>query len=99
VLSNISVVVCTYQVLTDALESGYVHLADISLLIFDEAHHCQKGGPANRIMQGFYHPAKQKGTETPSVLGLTASPINSKIDGLECVRSMPALGFLLISTG
>ena len=80
-------VVCTYQVLLDALESGYVRLSEISLLVFDEAHNCQKAQPSNRIMQGFYHPAKRAGAPLPRILGLTASPVNAKVKSLESIEA------------
>lgn len=36
ILCNIRIVVCTHQVLLDALSSGFVKLREISLLVFDE---------------------------------------------------------------
>jgi ERCC4-related helicase len=86
VLDGISVVVCTYQVLLDALIHSFVLLDEIALLVFDEAHHCHGKHPANRILANHYHPARREGGALPHILGLTASPIqNTKDGGLEYV--------------
>lgn len=74
--------VTTPQVLLDALRHGYIILGrDISLLVFDEAHHAVDNHPYNRIMQEFYFELPARPLDTapdiirPGVLGLTASPI------------------------
>ena len=84
-LKNINIVVCTHQVLLDALTHGFVQMEKIALLVFDEAHHCVRGHAANKIMQNFYHAKKQKRPEEiPCILGLTASPVvNKKGGGLQ----------------
>ncbi|KAG6872281.1 hypothetical protein C0995_011318 [Termitomyces sp. Mi166 len=81
-LRNNRVMVSTPQVLLDALRHSYVSLGrDISLLIFDEAHHAVDNHPYNRIMKEFYFdlPAQLSSASSdyqrPSILGLTASPI------------------------
>lgn len=77
-LLNIDIVVCTHQVLLDALSHGFVHMKSIALLVFDEAHHCTLDHPANRILQNFYHPLKRDSPQDiPYILGLTASPVTS----------------------
>ena len=85
VLLNVHIVVCTPQVLYDALVHGFVLMKDIALLVFDEAHHCHANHVMNRIMQVFYHPLKDNSAaEIPYILGLTASPrINAKQGSLE----------------
>lgn len=72
----------TPQVLLDALRHGYIVMGrDISLIVFDEAHHAKDNNPYNRIMQEFYVdlPPRQEtnssGMVRPMILGLTASPI------------------------
>ncbi|RMD42469.1 hypothetical protein DV735_g2680, partial [Chaetothyriales sp. CBS 134920] len=50
-LAGQQVVVSTPEVLRAALEHGFVSLGDISLLVFDEAHHCMKNHPTNLIMK------------------------------------------------
>lgn len=76
--------VSTPQVLLDALRHGFINLGrDISLLVFDEAHHAVDNDPYNRIMQEFYFslPPRTDGQRLvgnivrPMILGLTASPI------------------------
>ena len=72
-------VVCTHQVLLDALIHGFVHMRDIALLVFDEAHHCAGNHPANTIMRNFYHvESLERQGELPAILGLTASPVVKK---------------------
>lgn len=77
VLQNIRVVVSTHAVLADALNHGFVRMSQLGLIIFDEAHHCMRRHPANRVMQYHYHPIKAKfgPHAVPHILGLTASPI------------------------
>ncbi|KAI4224392.1 MAG: hypothetical protein L6R36_004692 [Xanthoria steineri] len=101
VLRNIKVVISTHQVgirldfdmsmltpseiLLDALIHGFVQMAKLSLLVFDEAHHCMSDHPASRILRDFFHPQLAINKEqTPAILGLTASPVvNSKAGKLE----------------
>lgn len=88
-LANMDVVVCTPQVLLDALRNAFVQLNTISLLVVDEAHHCQAGSPSARIMQEHYHPLKLRNpTAVPYVLGLTASiRISTKTESIEKLES------------
>ena len=83
VLRNMNVIVSTPQVLLDALMHGFLHLSRLSLLVFDEAHHCNGRAPMNTIMQLFYHPKKQLGgpQELPNIMGLSASPITGAKQG------------------
>jgi len=82
VLRTHRVMVSTPQVFLDALRHGYISLGkDISLLVFDEAHHAVDKHPYNRIMVEFYFvlPVRTSSNSSegvrPMVLGLTASPI------------------------
>ncbi|KAG5643730.1 hypothetical protein DXG03_009720 [Asterophora parasitica] len=82
VLATHRIMVTTPQVLLDALRHSYVSLGrDVSLLIFDEAHHAVDNHPYNRIMKEFYRnlPVQTASVsldfQRPSILGLTASPI------------------------
>lgn len=83
VLNTHRVIVSTPQVFLDALRHGYINLGkDISLLVFDEAHHATGDHPYNRIMAEFYHPLPMVNrihsvsqVSRPFVMGLTASPI------------------------
>jgi endoribonuclease Dicer len=85
-------VVSTPQVLLDALRHSYISLGrDISLIVFDEAHHAIENHPYKLIMEEFYFilPTKENGmrmesairpgeyvsVHRPFILGLTASPV------------------------
>lgn len=81
-LTDHRIVVSTPQILLDALRHGYIRLGrDISLLVFDEAHHATLKHPYNEIMKSFYIPLPSARPDVtlaevrPAVLGLTASPI------------------------
>ncbi|OCH83851.1 P-loop containing nucleoside triphosphate hydrolase protein, partial [Obba rivulosa] len=83
ILQTHRIMVTTPQVLLDALHHAYVDLGrDISLLVFDEAHHAVKVHPYNAIMSNFYFDLPQRNAShgsqdrvRPMILGLTASPI------------------------
>ncbi|KAJ5301638.1 hypothetical protein N7508_006501 [Penicillium antarcticum] len=77
VLKDARVAVATHAILADALTHGFVKMSQIALLVFDEAHHCMRRHPANKIMQNHYHPMLQRSAPAavPHILGLTASPI------------------------
>ncbi|KAF9525584.1 hypothetical protein CPB83DRAFT_796071 [Crepidotus variabilis] len=82
VLRSHRIIVSTPQVLLDALRHGYASLGkDISLIVFDEAHHAVDKHPYNRIMKEFYFHLAIRDLEgddaeiRPMILGLTASPI------------------------
>ncbi|KAI5895582.1 P-loop containing nucleoside triphosphate hydrolase protein [Schizophyllum commune H4-8] len=90
VLRDHKIMISTPQVLLDALRHGYINLGrDISLLVFDEAHHAVDNHPYNRVMLEFYRPLATVPVNVesqiapgkvvplcrPAVLGLTASPI------------------------
>lgn len=86
VLRGIRIVVSTSRILLDALVHGFVRMTRISLLVFDEAHHCMRSHDTNRIMQEFYHVdlTAGKAAALPHILGLSASPItNAKPGALE----------------
>lgn len=82
-LATNKVVVSTPQVLLNALRHGYVSMGrDISLVVFDEAHHALGDEPYNQIMKEFYFHLAPKvqgdglaAIVRPVILGLTASPV------------------------
>lgn len=88
-LADMDIVVSTPQVLLDALRNGFVHLKDISLLVVDEAHHCQRKNPSALIMLEHYHPLKRRDASTvPHILGLTASiRISDKTASIDTLES------------
>lgn len=75
-LTQTDLIVCTAQIFYDIISKGYWRLQDVSLLVFDEAHHCRKSHVYNQIMKCHYHRIAQDPTQPlPKILGLTASPI------------------------
>ncbi len=72
-----SIVVCTAAVLYSCLMHSYLTIGQISLLIFDEAHHTKKEHPYSKIIRDHY--LKWNG-EKPRIFGMTASPVDSKQD-------------------
>ncbi|KAF9883265.1 Dicer-like protein 2 [Aspergillus nanangensis] len=77
VLNEMQVIVSTHAVLSDGMAHGFVRMSQLGLIIFDEAHHCMRRHPANKIMKNHYHPTRLSyGPDAvPCILGLTASPI------------------------
>ncbi|KAI8454006.1 hypothetical protein BY996DRAFT_2431069 [Phakopsora pachyrhizi] len=75
-LDGVDAIVCTAQIFLDLISKGFWDFEDVSLIVFDEAHHCRKKHIYNQIMQTHYHRlAKQPERILPKILGLTASPI------------------------
>ncbi|KZS98895.1 P-loop containing nucleoside triphosphate hydrolase protein [Sistotremastrum niveocremeum HHB9708] len=68
-----TVLVMTPQILLDLLNHVHWSIDRISLLIFDEAHHCQKDHPYNAIMRDHYSSCPED--KRPKIFGMTASPI------------------------
>lgn len=77
--SESMVVVCTAQILLDCLNSGFLQMPQVNLLIFDEAHHTKKNHPYARIIKDHYMREKEK---RPRILGMTASPVDSQTKDL-----------------
>lgn len=66
----------TSQILLDLLNHGFVSLAQINLIIFDECHHAVGDHPMRRIMKQFEACPK---ADQPRVLGTTATLLNSNV--------------------
>ncbi|KAF8344148.1 uncharacterized protein EI90DRAFT_3284602 [Cantharellus anzutake] len=67
------VLVMTPQILYNVLTHAHWSLDKVSLLIFDEVHHCQKRHPYAQIMADHY--SRCSPDQRPKIFGLTASPI------------------------
>lgn len=72
-----NVVVCTAAVLDQCLMHSFLTIDQISLLVFDEAHHCKKNHPYARIIRDYYLKCNE---HRPRIFGMTASPVDSKRD-------------------
>ncbi|KAL5624291.1 hypothetical protein BROUX41_004351 [Berkeleyomyces rouxiae] len=72
------IVVCTAAILRRALESAYVKMSQINLLVLDEAHHAKKNHPYARIIKDFY--LCEAEATRPRILGMTASPVDTQDD-------------------
>lgn len=73
------VIVCTPDVLKQCLNCSFISMRQINLLIFDEAHHAKKGHAYAQIIKDFYLP-DSKGPSRPRIFGMTASPVDAKVD-------------------
>lgn len=85
------VVVCTPAVLHNCLNHSHLKMHQISLLIFDEAHHCKKSHPYALIIHEHYKTARGR---KPHIFGMTASPADSKGD---VAKAFEDLEFMLQS--
>ena len=98
---EIDVLVLTHQIFLNFLaekENPVTQLSDISVLVFDEAHHCLGNHPYNQIMS---HYGDTLNRFKPVVLGLSASPagevsaertlekLQQLLENLRCEISMP----------
>lgn len=70
-------IVTTAQVLLDSLNNGFINMRQISLLVFDEAHHTKKKHPYAKIIKGHYL-RELEAAQRPKILGMTASPVDAQ---------------------
>ena len=88
ILAQNTVIVCTPAVLDQALFHAYVNIPEVSLLIFDEAHHCKKNHPYAKIIRDYYLKSPEP---RPRLFGMTASPVDSKKDIGETITDLETL--------
>ncbi|KAH9882094.1 Dicer-like protein 1 [Plenodomus biglobosus] len=69
------VIVCTAEVLVQCVMHSFITMAQINLLIFDEAHHAKNNHPYARIMKDYYIQELDV-SKRPRIFGMTASPID-----------------------
>ena len=72
-VSKFDVIVCTAEVLNQALQKGFVRIEQINLLVFDEAHHAKANHPYAILVRDHYVNAAAE--IRPKIFGMTASPI------------------------
>ncbi|OJD36494.1 dicer-like protein 1 [Diplodia corticola] len=90
------VLVCTAEVLAQCLMHSFINMEQINLLIFDEAHHAKKGHSYAKIIKDYYLPTDQ--SKRPKVFGMTASPVDAKVDVLQAASDLEALLHCRIAT-
>ncbi|CAO2654740.1 Nn.00g114730.m01.CDS01 [Neocucurbitaria sp. VM-36] len=76
-LCNNMVIVCTAEVLVQCMMHSFISMAQINLLIFDEAHHAKSNHPYSRLMKDYYAQESDI-SNRPRVFGMTASPVDVK---------------------
>jgi endoribonuclease Dicer len=84
-LQDTMVIVCTPEILVDCLNHGFLQIAQINILIFDEAHHAKGNHAYARIMNEHYNLEKNV-SKRPRVFGITASPVDAKVN--PCVAAL-----------
>lgn len=91
------VIVCTAQVLYDCLHHSFINMKQINLLIFDEAHHAKGNHVYARIIKDFY--ASEVDTSfLPKIFGMTASPVDARVDVKRAAAELEALLHCQIAT-
>lgn len=99
------VIVCTAEILFQALSFGYLTMKQINLLVFDEAHHTKKNHAYARqvielfisrtllipfsIIKDFY--LEEPSDSRPRIFGMTASPIDAKMDVTKAASELETL--------
>ena len=81
-------VVLTAEVLYNCLSHSFITIDQINLLIFDEAHHAKKNHAYARIIKDFYL-CEPDLTKRPKIFGMTASPVDAKVDVVQAARRVP----------
>ena len=91
------VIVLTAEVLYQCLHHSFIKMSQINLLIFDEAHHAKKNHPYARIIKDFYVSDADKST-LPRLFGMTASPVDARVDVTKAAMELEALLHCRIAT-
>ena len=81
------VIVCTADVLHQCLMHSFIKIRDLNLLILDEAHHAKKGHAYAQIIRDFYVRETDHAVR-PRIFGMTASPVDAKVDVVRAARSI-----------
>lgn len=77
--ANNMVIVCTAAVLLECMMHSFISMAQVNLLIFDEAHHAKSNHPYARIIKDFYL-GELDLSKRPRIFGMTASPVDANVD-------------------
>ncbi|KAL1955149.1 hypothetical protein VTO42DRAFT_8964 [Malbranchea cinnamomea] len=84
------IIVCTAEVLHQCLCHSFIRMDQINLLIFDEAHHAKKDHAYARILKDFYMKERDV-SKRPKIFGMTASPVDAKVDVVKAARNLEML--------
>jgi endoribonuclease Dicer len=91
------VIVCTAEVLRQCLHHSFISMDSINLLIFDEAHHAKKDHSYARIIKDFYA-SEDKALTLPKIFGMTASPVDTRVNVKRAAAELEALLHCEIAT-
>jgi endoribonuclease Dicer len=91
------VIVCTAEVLRQCLHHSFISMDQINLLIFDEAHHAKKDHAYARIIKDFYA-QQEKHVVLPKIFGMTASPVDARVDVKKAAAELEAILHCQIAT-
>jgi endoribonuclease Dicer len=95
--SDNMIIVCTAEVLRNALHHSFISMDRINLLIFDEAHHAKKDHPYARIIKDFYAQVEDK-SKRPKIFGMTASPVDTRQNVRKAAAELEAILHCQIAT-
>ncbi|KAK0715820.1 dicer-like protein 1 [Lasiosphaeris hirsuta] len=90
-------IVCTADILNSCLHHSWIRMNQINLLVFDEAHHTKKNHPYARIIKDFYFQS-ENAEKRPRILGMTASPVDSRDAPEKAAAELEALLHSRIAT-
>lgn len=83
----------TAEIFKNILNLGYITLAQMSLMIFDECHHAVENHPMRLILQKLKNvPVHSQ----PRILGLTAVLLNSNVPTHAIGSTLEVTGFLYL---
>ncbi|KAJ1567403.1 hypothetical protein HK405_006089, partial [Cladochytrium tenue] len=87
-LASADLLVMTPAILEGILRRNYISISDISLLVFDEAHHARKNSLYNQIVALYYIPCPEHCR--PKIFGMTATPVAHSGDSATSVKQLEA---------
>ncbi|KAF2121559.1 dicer-like protein 1 [Lophiotrema nucula] len=95
--ANNMVIVCTAEVLVQCMMHSFITIPQVNLLIFDEAHHAKNNHPFARLIKDYYlnDPDPRK---RPRIFGMTASPVDAKVDVRQAALDLETLLHCRIAT-
>ncbi|KAF2188185.1 hypothetical protein K469DRAFT_660734 [Zopfia rhizophila CBS 207.26] len=95
--ANNMVVICTAEVLIQCMMHAFITMNKVNLLIFDEAHHAKKNHAYARLIKDYYLHEPDV-TKRPRIFGMTASPVDAKVDVKQATKDLENLLHSKIAT-